>query len=83
MGLTGNTQFFADLTGSSFDKWSIDGMKKPFGLSHFPYEHGAPPRSWAESTGKVSFFRSHDKVSTCVFVPWPSIDARKDTGAAD
>ncbi|KAI3395900.1 hypothetical protein diail_685 [Diaporthe ilicicola] len=44
-------------------RWSLDEVKIPFGFSHFPYEHSAPPRSWAEATGKISFFRNHDKAS--------------------
>lgn len=43
--------------------WSLDKVQIPFGFSHFPYEIAAPPRSWVEATGKVSFFRNHDHVS--------------------
>lgn len=41
---------------------SMDKIKKPFGSSWFPYELASVPKSWAEATGKVSFFKSHDKV---------------------
>lgn len=43
--------------------WSLNEVKIPFGFSHFPYEIAAPPKSWAEATGKISFFRNHDKAS--------------------
>lgn len=46
--------------------WSLDEVKIPFGFSHFPYEIAAPPKSWAEATGKVTFYRNHDEVSL-----WP------------
>lgn len=45
------------------ESWSLEQVKIPFGFSHFPCEIAAPPKSWAEATGKVSFFRNHDKVS--------------------
>lgn len=45
------------------ETWSLDEVEIPFGFSHFPYEIAAPPKSWAEATGKVSFFRNHDKAS--------------------
>lgn len=34
----------------------------PMGVSWFPKEVN-PPRAWIESTGKVSWFRAHEKVS--------------------
>lgn len=37
-------------------------IKKPFGYSWFPYELAPCPRSWAEETGDLSFWREHDKV---------------------
>lgn len=40
---------------------SMDKIKKPFGASWFPFELANVPKSWAEATGKVSFFKSHDK----------------------
>jgi microsomal epoxide hydrolase len=41
----------------------MDKVKKPYGYSWFPYELASAPKSWAEATGKVSFFKSHDKVT--------------------
>ncbi|KAG6361728.1 hypothetical protein INS49_009956 [Diaporthe citri] len=41
---------------------SMDKVKKPFGSSWFPLELASVPKSWAEATGKVSFFKAHDKV---------------------
>ena len=37
----------------------------------FPYDVTACPKGWAETTGKISFYRSHDKVSypaSCILV---------------
>lgn len=42
----------------------MDKIKKPFGSSWFPYELASSPKSWAEATGKVSFFKSHEKVKS-------------------
>lgn len=42
---------------------SLDRIKKPFGASWFPHELAAAPKSWVEATGKVSFFKAHDKVT--------------------
>jgi microsomal epoxide hydrolase len=36
-------------------------VDKPIGYSYFPYELAPVPRAWAEKTGKIAFFRSHDK----------------------
>lgn len=41
---------------------SMDKIKKPFGCSWFPYELASVPKSWAEASGKVSFYKAHDKV---------------------
>lgn len=58
--------------------WGIDGITKPLGFSHFPYEIAAPPRSWAENTGRVTFFRSHDKVrNSCLYSTANSISAAR------
>ncbi|KAL1867875.1 hypothetical protein Daus18300_006150 [Diaporthe australafricana] len=40
---------------------SMDKIKKPFGCSWFPKELAAAPKSWAEATGKVTFFKAHDQ----------------------
>ncbi|KAG8169374.1 hypothetical protein KVR01_000119 [Diaporthe batatas] len=40
---------------------SMDKVNKPFGYSWFPMELGFAPKSWADATGKVSFYRAHDK----------------------
>jgi microsomal epoxide hydrolase len=36
-------------------------VDKPVGYSYFPYELAPVPRAWAEKTGKVVFFRSHEQ----------------------
>jgi microsomal epoxide hydrolase len=36
-------------------------VDKPVGYSYFPYELAPVPRAWAEKTGKIMLFRSHDK----------------------
>jgi microsomal epoxide hydrolase len=36
-------------------------VDKPVGYSYFPYELAPVPRVWAEKTGKVVFFRSHEQ----------------------
>lgn len=41
----------------------MDKIKKPYGYSWFPQELGFAPRAWAEATGKVPFYKSHDKVT--------------------
>lgn len=40
---------------------SLDKITKPFGVSWFPHEVSAPPKSWADATGKVTFWRQHDR----------------------
>ncbi|POS79796.1 hypothetical protein DHEL01_v201801 [Diaporthe helianthi] len=40
---------------------NLDKIKKPYGYSWFPEELGGLPRSWAEATGKISFYKSHEK----------------------
>lgn len=34
---------------------------KPFGYSYYPYELYPVPKSWAATTGNLTFFRAHDK----------------------
>ncbi|KAH0148905.1 alpha/beta-hydrolase, partial [Aureobasidium melanogenum] len=34
---------------------------KPFGYSYYPYELYPVPKSWAATTGNLTFFRSHEK----------------------
>jgi len=34
---------------------------KPFGYSYYPYELYSVPKAWAATTGKLTFFRAHDK----------------------
>ncbi|KAH0040661.1 alpha/beta-hydrolase, partial [Aureobasidium melanogenum] len=34
---------------------------KPFGYSYYPYELYPVPRSWAATTGNLTFFRAHDR----------------------
>jgi microsomal epoxide hydrolase len=34
---------------------------KPFGFSYYPYELYPVPKAWAATTGKLTFFRAHDK----------------------
>ncbi|THX82444.1 alpha/beta-hydrolase [Aureobasidium pullulans] len=34
---------------------------KPFGYSYYPHELYPVPRSWAATTGNLSFFRAHEK----------------------
>ncbi|CAO2652562.1 Nn.00g008450.m01.CDS01 [Neocucurbitaria sp. VM-36] len=36
-------------------------VDKPIGYSYFPYELAPVPRAWAEKTGKVVFFKAHEK----------------------
>lgn len=36
-------------------------VDKPVGYSYFPYELAPVPRAWAEQTGNIVFFRSHEK----------------------
>jgi hypothetical protein len=36
-------------------------VDKPVGYSYFPFELAPVPRAWAEKTGKVVSFKSHDK----------------------
>jgi microsomal epoxide hydrolase len=36
-------------------------VDKPVGYSYFPYELAPVPRAWAEKTGNMVFFRSHEK----------------------
>jgi microsomal epoxide hydrolase len=36
-------------------------VDKPVGYTYFPYELAPVPRAWAEKTGKVVFFRSHEQ----------------------
>ncbi|KAJ4373255.1 hypothetical protein N0V83_003549 [Neocucurbitaria cava] len=36
-------------------------VDKPIGYSYFPYELAPVPKAWAEKTGKMVFFKSHDK----------------------
>ena len=35
-------------------------IKKPFGFSWFPKELAPIPKSWAETTGDLVFFREHE-----------------------
>lgn len=53
---------------------NMDKIKKPFGFSSFPYELACAPKSWAEATGKVTFFKSHDKVISLALSLWKMID---------
>lgn len=53
---------------------NMDKIKKPFGLSWFPYELASVPKSWAEATGKVTFFKSHDKVISPALSLWKMTD---------
>lgn len=34
---------------------------KPFGYSYYPCELYPVPKAWAATTGKLTFFRAHDK----------------------
>lgn len=34
---------------------------KPFGYSYYPYELYPIPKSWAATTGDLTFFRAHDE----------------------
>ncbi|CAA9960872.1 epoxide hydrolase [Pyrenophora teres f. maculata] len=36
-------------------------VDKPMGYSWFPYELSPVPKAWAEKTGKMVFFRAHEK----------------------
>jgi len=40
---------------------SVLCVDKPMGYSWFPYELAPIPRAWAEKTGKMVFFRAHEK----------------------
>ncbi|KAF1844323.1 alpha/beta-hydrolase [Cucurbitaria berberidis CBS 394.84] len=36
-------------------------VDKPIGYSYFPYELAPVPKAWAEKTGKMVFFKAHEK----------------------
>jgi microsomal epoxide hydrolase len=40
---------------------TVANINKPLGASWFPKDICSPPKSWLDATGKVSFFRAHDK----------------------
>lgn len=46
---------------------------KPFGFSHFPKEILPVPRAWVERTGRVTFWREHDKGGHFVGLEVPQV----------
>jgi microsomal epoxide hydrolase len=40
---------------------TVEKINKPFGASWFPKDICSPPKSWLDATGKVTFFRAHDR----------------------
>lgn len=48
-------------------------IQKPFGFSSFPMELLPVPKSWAETTGNLVFFRDHDKVLIVSFLNKPRL----------
>jgi microsomal epoxide hydrolase len=50
-----------DGPGPFMEAWK--DIKKPVGYSWFRKEISSPPKAWIDQTGKVNWYRTHDKVS--------------------
>ncbi|KAG8158384.1 hypothetical protein KVR01_011506 [Diaporthe batatas] len=56
---------YRELVNADIEKisnfWGLGDHKKPFGYSYFPFEITCVPKSWCDATGRVTFYRAHDK----------------------
>lgn len=61
--MTSSIWSYRERLGEDSEEYSqeLGDVKKPYGYSRFPYDVCGAPKSWCEATGKISFYRAHDK----------------------